>query len=72
MPANLNDPRVLDAMRKLSGEQRLRLQRSLIAMGYRLVEAGVRREHPDWDDDRVRDAVRDRVIRSREHYAPNV
>lgn len=69
MSANPNDPKVLDAIRRIPGAKRLRLQRSLIAMGHRLAESGIRNAHPEWDDERVRLELRDRIVRSREHYS---
>lgn len=69
MSAHPNDPRVLERLRRMSGEERVRLQRCLVALGYALAEAGIRSTHPDWDDGRVATALRERITRSREHYS---
>lgn len=68
MPANPNDPRVLAIRRRMSAAERARAGIDLQAMAERLVDAGVRREHADWDDNRVRGEVRRRFERSRALY----
>lgn len=69
MATNPTDPRVLERIRKLSGSERLRLQRTLVDMGHRLAEAGIRHAHPDWDDARVSAELRERVMQSQQHYS---
>lgn len=70
MSATPNDPRVLERIRSMSGEERVRLQRRLVALGHELARAGIQHAHPDWDDARVAAALRERIERSRAHYAP--
>lgn len=68
MSTNPNDPRVLERIRRMSGEERVRLGAGLYEMAKHIVEGGVRREHPDWGDEQVRMEVRRRFDRSRQLY----
>ena len=55
------DDAMADVLRRMTGEQRLRIMVGLCRTGRKLVEANVRTDHPDWDDERVRQAVAERI-----------
>lgn len=69
MAANPNDPRVLERLRRMSGEERISLAGGLYAMAEHIAAAGVHYEHPEWDDAQVQDEVRRRFDRSRAVYS---
>ena len=68
MPAHPNDPRVLERIRRMSGEERVRLGFGLQAMAERIAATGVRHAHPDWNDDQIQTEVQRRIERSRALY----
>ena len=55
------DDAMAEVLRRMTGEQRLKIMLGLCRTGRKLVEANVRANHPDWDDSRVRRAVAERI-----------
>lgn len=55
-PRNIEvpDPRVIAALKKMSGRDSLQQTLASHEFGRRLTESGVRDQHPDWSDDQVR------------------
>jgi hypothetical protein len=43
--------------RRMTGQQRLQIGFELYELAHELVRGGVRHQHPDWDDERVRQEV---------------
>jgi hypothetical protein len=54
-PRNIEvlDPVVVSALRKMTGRETLNQALAAHELGRRLVESGVRGQHPDWDDTQV-------------------
>ena len=55
------DDAMADVLRRMTGEQRLKIMLGLCRTGRKLVEANVRANHPDWNESRVRRAVAERI-----------
>lgn len=66
MSAHPNDPRVLAHLRRMSGEERVRRAAAWYEALHAVMAAGVRGQHPEWDDARVRAEVRRRCQCTRE------
>ncbi len=66
MAANPNDPRVLERLRRMSGEERVRLAAEWYEAGHDIMAAGIRDAHPDWTEEEVRREVRRRCRLTRE------
>ena len=47
----------LEALRRLTGPERVAMAFEMSAAARDLTEAGVRHRHPDWSDEQVRDAL---------------
>ena len=55
------DDAMAEVLRRMTGEQRLRIMLGLCETGRKLVEWNIRADHPDWDEARVRQAVAERI-----------
>lgn len=66
MSANPNDPHVLERIRRMSGEERVRIAAEWYEAGHAIMAAGVRDTHPDWTEEQVRAEVRRRCRFTRE------
>ena len=47
----------LEALRRLTGPERVAMAFEMSAAARDLTEAGIRHRHPDWSDEQVRDAL---------------
>jgi hypothetical protein len=47
----------IEAYRRMTGQQRLQVAFDLYAVARQLARAGVRHQHPDWDETRVEQEV---------------
>ena len=52
----------VDALRRMSGEERVAKALDLSDTARRISEAGLRHRHPDWSDERIRDALLDLLL----------
>lgn len=66
MAANPNDPRVLERLRRMSGEERVRIAAEWYEAGHAIMAAGVHDAHPNWNAEEVRAEVRRRCRLTRE------
>ncbi|MDO8621687.1 MAG: hypothetical protein Q7R80_00455 [bacterium] len=66
MSANPNDPRVIERIRRMSGEERVRLGAEWYEATHAIMADGVRDQHPDWNEAQVRVEVRRRCVLTRE------
>jgi len=57
-PPEQISPEQIAAFRGMSGPRRLRLAEELYWSARKMKTAGVRRQHPDWSPERVRQEVR--------------
>lgn len=53
------DERQREIYRRMTPEQKLRIVSDLRIIAWKLKEAWIRSQNPDWDDDRIQRAVRD-------------
>ena len=55
----------INALRQISGEDRLRLAEQLCWSARKMKAAGLRSQHPDWPEERINDEVTRLFIRAR-------
>ncbi len=63
LPDEKLDPRVANALRKMTPDERLAQALQLHRWGRRLADAGVRGQYPHWTDEEVRAEVQRRMFR---------
>lgn len=65
LPDEQPSPEQIDALRALSGEDRLRLAEQLYWSARKMKAAGLRSQHPDWPETRVNSEVTRIFVRAR-------
>jgi hypothetical protein len=55
------DDAMAEVLRRMTGGQRLKIVVGLCRTARNLVEANVRADHPEWNEERVRRAVAERI-----------
>jgi hypothetical protein len=52
----------LEILRRMTGPERVAMAFEMSEAARSLSEAGIRNRHPDWNDDQVRDAIREMLL----------
>ncbi len=65
MSANPNDPRILERLRRMSGEERVARGAEWYEATHAIMADGVRDQHPDWNEEQVRAGVHRRCVLTR-------
>lgn len=55
----------IQLLKKMTPEQKLNLAQQLYNSARQLKEAGIRMQHPDWDENQVQQAVREAFLYAR-------